>query len=147
MGYFSLCHILLELSCKTQKAPYQIYVPSGRGRTQSLRSHEQFSQSSALNVGFMRGQPLSLPHRCHLCRGPITNLMRNRLSSHHRCGRHVQCTSPRPVWANNGHCVTCSITASVRSRRLNWNKNSGNLAPLANVNQRTPRKGTLALYQ
>src|SRR5215471_11592168 len=86
MRYFRFCHILLELSCKTQKAAHQICVFSpkfGVGHGHCFLT-KQFSQPSALNVWFHEwatsvATPPLLPMS-----GPIANLMRNQVADYHR---------------------------------------------------------------
>jgi len=85
MRYFPFCHILLELSCKTQKAPHQICVFSpqfGVGHRHCSLT-KQFSQPSALNVRFHAWATAVATRPLPPMPVPITNLMRNQVAHYH----------------------------------------------------------------
>src|SRR5262245_35517578 len=85
MRYFPFCHILLELSCKTQKAPHQICVfsPQFGGGHRHCFLTKQFSQPSALNVRFHAVATAVGTRPLPPMPLPITNLMRNQVAHYH----------------------------------------------------------------
>src|SRR5262245_21013735 len=96
MRYFRFCHILFELSCKTQKASHQICVFSPQFRIGNGHCFltKQFGQPSALNVWFHDWATSVTTHCCRLCRVPVTNLMRNQVADYHRTtGEADMCTA------------------------------------------------------
>src|SRR5262249_27444375 len=112
MRYFPFCHILLELSCKTQKAPHQICVfsPQFGGGHRHCSLTKQFSRPSALNVRFHAWATAVATRPLPPMPVPITNLMRNQIA-------HYHCTT--------GGCVRLGSKAEMMQRKSQYRCNQG----------------------
>jgi hypothetical protein len=128
MSYFRVCHILLELSRKTQKAPHQIFIfrpQFGIGNAHCFLT-KQFSQSSALNVRFHAWETSVTVPPLPSMSIPITNLMRNQVADYHRTtDEGGMCNAQAQVWsgescASTAHLVLITLVAlsQVRDRQI-----------------------------
>ena len=122
LRYFPF-HILLELSCKTQKAPHQICIFSpqfGVGHGHCFLT-KQFSQPSALDIRFHAWATEVATRPLPPMPVPITNLMRNQVA-------HYHCTTGgSPLWLKSRHAQ--------RKRQCPQKARSGH----PRCNKRTPR--------